>query len=423
MLTRILHENEQLCTLVRSLKLDLSAPQLRHVIRVADALLVTDAPKTLAELRRQFVDCVDPSNIADTLRIAPWTAQAIRQPLMSLMMQVTLERLKQEGQDLLLINLDDSLAVKDPGTRCLEAVDWHYDHSHKSRKRDRIQNGMEYLVCNIVAGDRAFTFAVQPYLGERTVRRLNRERSPKQRLHFVSKPRLARQILEACRVLIPAEVAVRVQFDSWYASADLLRYIRRQGWHAVCRLKPNRRLSGQRVDQRGLAQRHRRYVPVDISVADGSKRTYLVRSMTGRLHKVPFDVCVLVSRRHYRDRYPVYFASTDLTLSPQQALQGYAKRWNCETDNWYLKERLGLGDFRVQSYEAIDKFCAVVLLSLAYLQWRLIATTDSKARNCADAIRQHRDEHAEDWLRGACQEVLASGDIEAVLKRFLPPAA
>ena len=110
-------------------------------------------------------------------------------------------------------------------------------------------------------------------------------------------------------------------------------------------------------------------------------------------------------------------------LKPQPTLQGYAKRWNCEIDNWYLKERLGLGDFRVQSYEAIAKFCALVHLSLAYLQWRAYQTVKGRAQNLADVIRQHRDEHAEDWLRGACEEVLATGDIEAVLKRFLPSVA
>lgn len=424
MLTRILHLNERLCTLIALLKLALSAPQLRHVTRMADALLVSDAPKTIAELQRQFVDRFDPSNMADTLRIAPWTAEDIDQPRKAFMIRTGLERMRQQGQQpRVFIGLDDSLAIKDPGTRHLELVEWHYYHSHKGKKRDRIQNGLEYVVCNVVVGDWAFTFAVEPYMCKRTVRRLNRQRPPDKRLHFVSKPRLARQILEECRALIPADVPVRVHFDAWYASADLIKYIRRQGWHATFRIKPNRKLSGQRVDQRALAQRHRRYVRVDITVADGSKKTYLVRPMTGRLEKVPFDVCVLVSKRHYRDHHPVYFASTDLTLSPQQALQGYAKRWNCEVDNWYLKERLGLGDFRVQSYEAIDKFCAVVLLSLNYLQWRLIADTDGKARNCADVIRQHRDEHTRDWLRAACEEALASGDIEAVLNRYLPQAA
>jgi len=420
MLTRILHNNAKLCTFIDSLGLKLSAPQLRHVTNVADGLLVTDARKTLAEIQRQYVSCVDPSNIADTFRIASWTAEDIRQPLTSFMMHTALERLEAQGQPRrLLIHLDDSLAIKDPYTRCLEGVDWHYDHAARRRRRHRIQNALSYTICNIVAGDWNFTFAVRPYLRQKTVQRINRKRPPERHLRFVCKYRLARRILEDCRKLIPRDVAVYVHFDAWYASARMFKYIRRQGWHATCRVQSNRNLSGQPISQRALAQRHRRYVRVDIPAADGSKTTYLVRQMTGRLSKVPFDVRGLVSTKHYRDPRPVYFISTDVSLAPHTALQWYAKRWNCEVDNTYLKLRLGLGDFRLQPYEAIDKFCVVVHLAWAYVQWRLGHCDNHRARNPADVIRLHRDEHAQDWLRGACMEAISTGDLESVLHRYL----
>ncbi len=340
MLTRILRNSQELCTFVEQLNLQLSAPQRRHVINVADGLLVTEARKTLAEIQRQFVTCVHPSNIADTFRIAPWTADDIRGPLATVLMQTALQRLRQRDQPLrLLINLDDSLAIKDPGTCHLQGVDWHYDHTAKRRQRAAYQNALAYLACNVIAGDWNFTLAIRPYLRATTVRHLNRQRSPDERLHFVSKYRLARQMLELCHRLIPAQAVVYVHFDAWYASARMLKYIRRQGWHATCPVKPNRKLNGLRIQHYDLAQRHRRYVYVDIPAADGSKTTYLVRDLlTGRLSKVPFDVRALVSRRHYRDHLPVYFVSTDLSLTPAQALQWYARRWNCEVDNFYLKQ-------------------------------------------------------------------------------------
>ena len=34
------------------------------------------------------------------------------------------------------------------------------------------------------------------------------------------------------------------------------------------------------------------------------------------------------------------------------------QRWGCETDNVYLKTRLGLSDFRVRPYQAVDKYVA-----------------------------------------------------------------
>jgi hypothetical protein len=402
----------------------LAKPQLQHVLNVADALLVTDGKKTLAELRRQFIDWTDPSNIADSFRLAYWQASWLQELVGRFMLAVALGRLEQHGQPRrILINLDDSLAIKDPDTHHLQGVDWHYDHAHQRRHRQRLQNAWSYLLCNITAGDWNFPFQIRPYLRERTVKRLNRDRRGNRRLKFISKPALAQQILQLCRQCIPADVAVWVQFDAWYASADNIKFIRRQGWHVICRVQSNRQVSGQRIDQRALAQRHQRYDRVVIAAADGTQTTYLVRHFDGRLSQVGDDVRVLVSKRHRRDKHPVYFISTDRTLTSNQALQWYAKRWNCEVDHYYLKQRLGLGDFRLQSYEAIDRFCAVVHLAWCYVQWRLLSLPPGQTRTPAEVIRQHRDEHAREWLRGALEEALRCGDIEQVLDRYLPRAA
>ena len=148
--------------------------------------------------------------------------------------------------------------------------------------------------------------------------------------------------------------------------------------------------------------------------------TYLVRDLTGRLEDVAFDVRVFASKRHYRDTRPAYFLSTDLTRSATQALQGYDRRWSCEVDNFYLKTQLGLADFRVQSYEAVDKWCAVVHLAWAYIEWRFAQERSSQVQRPADIIRRHREEHARDWLRSALQMALDVGAIEPVLQRFLP---
>jgi hypothetical protein len=420
MLTRIVHNNENLCTFVDSLNLPLSKPQRRHVLNVADGLLVAEGPSTLAEIHRQFVDTVDPSNIADTFRIAPWSAEDILGPLQAHVVQAVVEQLKiSDIKPVLLVNLDDSLAIKDPDTRHLEGVDYHFDSAAKRRKRTKLQNGLCYVICTLVVGDWSVTFAVCPYLREKTVRRLNRKRAPDQRLHFASKYHVAQRILERLRALLPRWVRVYVQFDAWYASARLLKYIRRQGWHAICRVRENRHLNHQRMDQRFLAQRHRRYARVSITAADGTSTTYLLRQEVGRLNDVPFDVRGLESRRHYRDKHPAYFVSTDLELAPATDMRYYAERWSCEVDNWYLKECLGLGDFRLRAYEAIAKFIAVVLLAWVYVQCR-VCQQRSAGDVPAQVIRQHRDEHAREWLTAACRLALELGAVEPVLARFLP---
>ena len=153
----------------------------------------------------------------------------------------------------------------------------------------------------------------------------------------------------------------------------------------------------------------------------GFPRTYLARSVQGRLSDVPFDVCVLITRRHNRDKYPKYFLCTDLSLTAQTVLNWYGNRWPLEVDYWYLKQQLGLGDFRMQAYEAIEKWYAVLHLVLTFLQWRLYEAWDQgqSLRSLADVIRQHRAEHARDVLVSACQQAIQSGDIESVLRHFI----
>ncbi len=215
MLTHILHNSPSLCTFIEHLQLPLSQPQLQHVRNLADAVLVCDAPKTLAAWQRQFVECVDVSNMADTLRIAPWTAADLHQPVGTFLLRDALAQARADGTlKFICISLDDSLTTKHKHTRHLEGVDWHYDHTASTPHQPHFKNGLAYLGCNVWVGNLAFTFDVQPYLREKTVRRLNRHRRPDARLSFRSKLHMARPMLCALHDLLPTDVPVYVLHDT-----------------------------------------------------------------------------------------------------------------------------------------------------------------------------------------------------------------
>jgi hypothetical protein len=420
MLTKILHNSPALCTFIEQLDLALSQPQLRHVLNLADALLVCDSDKTLAALQRQFVECVDASNIADTLRIAPWRAADLRQPVGQFLLREALAHAQRAGTlSAIYVSLDDSISRKHKHTHHIEPVDWHFDHVESTPYKPRHTNGLAYLDCNVWIGGFAITFDVRMYLREKTVRRINRQRLPGERIGFLSKMHLARLMLQALRPLLPDDLPVYVLHDAWYASARLMKFTHRQGWHTITALKHNRKLDGQRLDQHSLALWHQRYEQITVTATDGTATPYFTRTLAGRLEGLAFDLRVIDSKWHPRAPCSAYFGCTDLTLETQTALQIYASRWGCETDNVYLKTRLGLGDFRVRAYEAVDKYVAVVHLAWAYVQWRGMCNPSAHSQSPADIIRLHCDEHAIDWLTGACQEVLATGDLEAVLTRFL----
>jgi hypothetical protein len=217
----------------------------------------------LAALQRQFLEAPDPSNMADFLRLSPWSANQLRTALRHNQVAWILAQALRRGlPKVLFVNLGDSLGEKDKHTRHLEPVDWFHDHNESTKTQPRYKNGFCYLECTLRIGTLVVTVDLRLYWRATTVRRLNRRRAPEQRLSFRSKYSLARGILEALRPLRPGDWKIYVQFDSWYASEKLLKYVHRQGWHAVCALKCNRNLNGQRLDRLADALRHRRYTPV-----------------------------------------------------------------------------------------------------------------------------------------------------------------
>jgi hypothetical protein len=82
------------------------------------------------------------------------------------------------------------------------------------------------------------------------------------------------------------------------------------------------------------------------------------------LEDVSQKVCATISRRHKGGKRPTFFVFSDLSLSAQEALRLYQRRWPVEVDNYDLKEGLGLAAFRLHSFEAIDLWFAVTLVSL-----------------------------------------------------------
>ncbi len=420
MLTRILHNSPSLCTFVEQLDLSLSKPQQQHVINLVDGLPVCEGSKTLAALQREFVECVDVSNMADTLRIAPWTANDLQEPVGAFLVRTAIAQARAVGKlNYITISLDDSLARKHKSTRHLEGVDWHYNHLESTPQQPRYANALAYLTCHLCIGGLAVTFAVRPYLREKTVRRLNRQRESDTRIPFRSKFHVAREMLQDLYPLLPTDIPIFVLHDEWYASARLMRWTHRHAWYTITALKPNRKLNRCRLDQHTQTARHQRYEQVTVTATDGTPSTYFTRTFTGRFEDLAFEVRVIDSKRHPRAPRSAYFGCTALHLKTQTTLQIYGQRWGCETDNVYLHTRLGLGDFRVRSYEAVVKWMAVVHLGLAYLQWRLMHEQTRALPNLAAIMRQHRDEHARDWLTGACQEAMATGDLTAVLNRYL----
>jgi hypothetical protein len=413
----IVRRSVAVVTFIGLLGLTLSGPQMRHLERLADLLVMAPRRKTLAQLAAQELDGVDPSNLADFFRISPWDDQDLRVHLLELILNY-LKKHNQSCTEPLYLIIDDSLANKDKATHKLEAVDWYFDH-----KCHRPVKASNHISLSLSWGTFYFPLLEFLYLRQATVQKRNRKRSGRRKLVYKTKLELAQQMLEQVKAWLPQGIAVYVLFDSWYTSAKLVRWIRNQQWHVIAGLKSNRKISGCKVSAWHRSFKGSPYEQVRLGLANGKRRTYWTRLLFGRLRGVPDSVHVIISQKGPGLGAPRYFLCTDRTLSAQEILQRYQKRWGCETDYWQLKEQLGLGDYRLQSYEAIARWYSVVYLVLAYLYWRKYEEERShgSTRSLSEILQEARREHYRECLRQACTEVAEGAAIEAVLTRYLGP--
>ncbi len=429
MLTLIVQHSSNLVAFIDALKLELYQPQMRHLLRVVDALLVSNQSKTISALYRLFQEKTSPKNGADFFRESPWQAEDIGAFRKRWMMKTFLELASKINPSFkIFIKIDDSLGKKGKATRHLEAVDLHHNHLESTRKKQVYSNGYMYVEVGIQVGPFDFLFDTRLYLREKTVRRLNRKRPAEKRLHFRTKYALARQVLVELATFLPKGHQVYVLFDSWYASEKLIKFCRRQSWHVICAVKSNRTLDKVKISQHNQSLKHRSYKRITLETVDENRKPprYLTRSLQGYLTGIAKPVHAIISKKRPGDKRPKYFICTDLSLSVQEVLRYYQKRWSVEVDNLYLKHALGLGDFRLQSFEAIEKWFAVVVLAINYLQYRMAlayAKNPSKTATLADFIRIHRLEHFKMLLAFVLKPFASAKQIEIVLTRVLPTSA
>lgn len=291
----LVRRSTAIVTFLGLLGLALTLPQMRHLERFADLLVVAPRRKTLAQLALQELDGVDPSNLANFFRISPWEPDDVRLPLIRFILAYLLKHRPRHDSPI-YFTLDDSLTHKDKGTHQLQGVDWHFDHNSQ-----RTVKGGCPIVLRIHWGDFHFPLTWRFYLRQSTVRRLNRD---KRRRH---KPRL-----------------------------------------------------------------------------------------------------------HYRSK---------LQLA-QAILTRYRLRWRQEVDYWHVKLQLGLGDFRLQSYEAIAKWYAVVYVVLVYLYWHGYEQcgVGKASMGLSEVLARMRQEHQREVLRAACAEVTNGASLEDVVTRYAGPA-
>lgn len=180
----------------------------------------------------------------------------------------------------------------------------------------------------------------------------------------IEKPVLSLQMLRDAKGT-PVQ-AQYVLFDSWFASPSFIMSVKGLGYDAVARLKNHenfRYLWGG--DKQSMSQIYRA----------GTKRKgrsrYLLSAIVEIQHKdfestVPAKI-VYVRDRNNRKKW-IALISTDISLSEDEIVALYAKRWDIEPFHKVLKSTLYLTtEFQLRTFDSIVAHTAIVLVRYMFL--------------------------------------------------------
>jgi hypothetical protein len=276
----------------------------------------------------------------------------------------------------LTISIDDSKSPKPKVSLHFEVTGWHLD----TNEGRGFEYGVVFITVHIVP------LALRLYLRKNPLQKINRARAKGKRLPFKSKLTLAKEILKELASLLPKQTPVYVLFDSCYASKKLIKLCRQWGYRMICVLKHNRNFkkkdatTARHLSQLARYMRNREFKSVMVNSSDSSTR-YGVHTLRGYLPAIQDEVSIIISKPNRRDKRPEFFLCTDVSLSAQEVLSRYTRRWAVEVDHLYLKVRLGLEDFRLRRYEGVTKYFDLLGLTLAYLYWRKVEDSKTDFRN------------------------------------------
>ncbi|MBI5877396.1 MAG: transposase [Chloroflexi bacterium] len=424
--TWIFAQTESLCNFLVPLLLNFSPAQQRHALNFIEALMVSGSKhKTLRHLTGLLrLPHADEFALADFFRASPWDHQALQKGVTLCLLKLVVQLQTRTGWRLLFLKIDDALCPKDVATQALAAVSLQYDHVTQRRQRGKCTNSSRYVTLSLQIGPAQFCLAWRLYLPVKVVKRLNRGRAVAEKLTYHKLVALVEQMLDEVAPQLPPACRVYVLFDAWYDNQQLLNYIRAHGWHFICATRSNRNLSGRPLCHWWPHLGYQRITRVVVRSAKRS-RTYQTRYHIGQLRRYPQPVVAIISKRKQRDTHPAYFLCSDTSLHVRTILKYYGYRWQAEVDNWFLKERFGLSDFRVQSLEAILRWHTLVFAAYAFVQTQRVAPllTDPKVtlQPLGDVLRTHQAAHVRHTVCHIAALVRSGLSDAELVAMLLPP--
>ena len=254
--------------------------------------------------------------------------------------------------------VDDSMYER-LNAKQVELCGWQYDHVHHKHKK-----GFRFLQLGWSDGNTFLPVSFSLLSASKKAREADKL---DQRTH--SGKRKAQAQRKATEVLVELlQAALKegikanyVLFDSWFSSPKVFHALSDIKLHAVCMIKRSKKVyygyKGNWVDVKTIFQAEKK--------RRGRSRYLLSVCVASEVDgkEVPIKL-VYVRNRNKRNDYLV-LATTDTSLSEDEVIQLYGKRWSIEVYFKVCKQHLRLAKYQGLSYDGV--FAHTITVAVSYL--------------------------------------------------------
>ena len=324
--------------------------QFAHFWRVVIAIGGMHGRRSLVRIEKLCKGRRTRQAIAHFLTQAQWEAPEV-------LRQTALETLKALGcraGDTVYMVIDDTQKRK-RGKR-MDAVSKIFLHAEKVYARGHTILGGAWIYRDVV-----IPYAVSLWASEACCADSQAKAKPEDRFTFRKLTEMGGDMIGTAR--LPTGVRGIVLFDSYYLCPPVTRACQAAGFRYVGVAKKNRNFfpDGRPRDKRKLGRYGAGVLGRDGRWLKGRGKKHRLAERVGRLSKA--GRVKLVFSRRPREASWIAMATDETRWAAKTVLSHYMARWGIEVLYKMSKQYLGLGDYQLLRYRAVERYLHLVLIA------------------------------------------------------------
>jgi SRSO17 transposase len=389
-----------------ALNLNLSKPQLNHILTFMHGIILTDGRKTVTQIRRSTHEKRDLSSMTRFLNESPWNPKKVTKKRHQFILKQIKKSRKNVGdtRKIVFFIIDDSQCKKDRSTSHMEGLDNHFSHSDGKCVWSHC-----VVTAHIVCEDSSYAWDFRSYFREAYCQEHD--------LTFKSKNDLAIELLNTYQPTDDEQVYVLV--DSWYTSKKLIDRCSQKGFHLIGGLRANRKIYPE-----GIGVKITEFASTFVdnrdlhSVTVGGHK-YRIFEYEGHLSDTESAKVLLSWERKFdSSKTPFCILCTDCSLDLVTILSYYNVRWNIETGYRYFKDLLGFDQYQLLSHKGIERYWCIEFLVYNFLEYQRHEWQGELPITIGDVVRRIRKDHLGQIAVYAYEQALSKKPLATVLKEL-----